>query len=121
MKKEEKAPSDANKRGKVFVSGNTVWREAFDGTSEALNALQVKFDYGEGNEGGRFSECLQLTTAYLSMKLKGNSNVETSIRNRKVFNPAWPDPVGPNPAATKAMIQAEYGTRANRWISFAST
>ena len=55
MKKEEKAPSDANKRGKVFVSGNTVWREAFDGTSEALNALQVKFDYGEGNEGGRFS------------------------------------------------------------------
>ena len=26
----------------------------------------------------------------------------------------WPDPVGPNPAATKAMLQAEYGTREKR-------
>ena len=36
------------------------------------------------------------------------------IRNGKVFDPAWPDPVGPNPAATKAMLQAEYGIRAKR-------
>ena len=39
VKNEEKAPSDANKRGKGFVSGNTVWREAFSGMSEALNVL----------------------------------------------------------------------------------
>ena len=49
VKNEEKAPSDANKRGKGFVGGNNVWREDFSGTSEALNALQVKFDCGEGN------------------------------------------------------------------------
>ena len=36
------------------------------------------------------------------------------IRNRKVFKLAWPDPVGSNPAATKAMLQAEYGTRVKR-------
>ena len=48
MKNEEKAQSDANKRGNKFVSGNTVWREALSGTSKALNALQVKFDCGEG-------------------------------------------------------------------------
>ena len=36
------------------------------------------------------------------------------IRNRKVFEPSWPDPVGPNVEATKAMLQAEYGTRAKR-------
>ena len=36
------------------------------------------------------------------------------IRNRKVFEPSWPDPVGPNVAATKAMLQAEHGTRAKR-------
>ena len=51
----EKAPLDANKRGKLFGSGNTAWREAFAGMSEALNVLQAKFDCGEGNEGGRFS------------------------------------------------------------------
>ena len=49
VKIEEKASSDANKRGKVFGGGNNVQREAFDGTSEALNALQVKFDCGEWN------------------------------------------------------------------------
>ena len=59
-------------------------------------------------------ECLRLTTAYLSTKLEGGGDVETSIRNRKVFNPTWPDPVGPNSAATNAMLQAEYGTRAKR-------
>ena len=69
VQNEEKALSDANKRGKGFGSGNNVWREAFAGTSEALNALQVKFDYGEGNEGGRFSECLRLKMAYLSTKI----------------------------------------------------
>ena len=59
-------------------------------------------------------ECIRLTTAYLSTKLKGGGNVETSIQNGKVFEPACPDPVGPNPAATKAMLQAEYRTRARR-------
>ena len=52
VKNEDKDPSDANKRGKGFGSGNTVRREYFAGTSEALNALQVKFYCGEGNEGG---------------------------------------------------------------------
>ena len=65
MKSEEKTPSEVNKRGKGFGGGNNVWREAFAGTSEALNALQVKFDCGEGNKGGRFPECIRLTTAYL--------------------------------------------------------
>ena len=46
LKNEEKAPSDANKKGKGFGGGNNFWREAFSGTSEALNALQVKFDCG---------------------------------------------------------------------------
>ena len=64
MKNEEKMPSDANKKGRGFGSGNTVWRSNFAGTSEALNAIQVKFNYGEGNEGGPFSECLRVTTAY---------------------------------------------------------
>ena len=114
VKSKEKAPSDANKRGKGFDGGNNVQREAFAGTSEALNMLQVKFDCNEGNEGGRFSECIRLKTAYLSTKLEGGSDVETSIRNGKVFEPAWPDLVRPNPAATKAMLQAEYGTRAKR-------
>ena len=39
VKNEEKTPSDANKRGKVFISGKNVWREAFSGTIEDLNAL----------------------------------------------------------------------------------
>ena len=114
VKNEEKAPSDANKSGKVFGGGNNVSREAFAGTSKALNALQVKFDCGEGNEGGRFLECLRLTTAYMSTKIEGGGDVKMLIRNGKVFEPAWPEPVGPNPAATKAMLQAEYGTRAKR-------
>ena len=87
VKIEEKTPSDANKRGKGFSGRNNVRREAFSGTSEALNALQVKFDYREGNEGGRFSECIRLTTAYLSTKIEGGGDVETSIRNGKVFEP----------------------------------
>ena len=52
VKSEEKTPSDANKRGKGFVGGNNIRREDFAGTSEALNALQVKFDCRKGNEGG---------------------------------------------------------------------
>ena len=59
-------------------------------------------------------ECLQLTTAYLSTNLKGGGKVETSIRNEKLFELAWPDPVGPTPTSTKAMLQAEYRTRAKR-------
>ena len=55
VKSDEYASSDANKRGKGFGGGNNVWREAFSGTSEALNALQVKFDCGGRNEGGRLS------------------------------------------------------------------
>ena len=51
---------------------------------------------------------------YLSTNHKGGGNVETSILNGKVFELAWPDPVGPNPAATKDILQAEYGTRAKR-------
>ena len=52
VKSEEKTPSDANKIEKGFDGGNNVWREAFAETSEALNALQVKFDCWEGNNGG---------------------------------------------------------------------
>ena len=55
MKNKEETPFDANKKVIGFVSGNTVRREDFSGTSEALNALQVKFDCGEVNEGRRFS------------------------------------------------------------------
>ena len=51
MKSEEKTPSDVNKRGKVFGGGNNVRREAFYGTSEALNMLQVKFDCGKVTRG----------------------------------------------------------------------
>ena len=105
VKNEEKAPSDANKKGKGFGGWNNVRREYFSGTSKAMKALQVKFNCREGNEGGQFVECLRLTTAYLSMKLEGGSDVETLIRNGKVFEPAWPDPVGPNPSATKVMLE----------------
>ena len=114
VKNEEKAPSGANKIGNVFGSRNTILRKAFSGMSEALNAPQVKFDCGEGKEGGRFSECLRLKTAYLNKNLESGGDVKTSIRNGKFFEPAWPDPVGPNPAATKSMLQAEYRTRAKR-------
>ena len=114
VKNEEKKLSDSNKRGKGFGCGNSIWREAFSGTSKALNTLLFKFDCGKGNEGGQFSECVSLTTVYLSTKLEGGGDVETSIWNGKVFETPWPDPVGPNPAATKSMIQAEYSTRAKR-------
>ena len=53
-------------------------------------------------------------TAHLSTKLKGGGDVETSIRNGKVFDLAWPDLVGPNPVAMKAMLQAEYRTTEKR-------
>ena len=59
-------------------------------------------------------ECIRLTTVYLSTNIEGGGDVETLIRNGKLFEPAWPDPVGLNPAATKAMLQAGYGTRAKR-------
>ena len=114
MKNEEKATFDTNKRGKLFGSGNTVRRKDFSGTSEALNKLQVKFDCWEGNEGGRFLECLILTTAYLSTKLEVSGDIEMLIQNGKVFDPEWPDPVGPNTSAMKAMLQAEYGKRDKR-------
>ena len=44
VKNKEKTPSDANKKGRRFGSRKTVWKEAFDGTSKSLNAVQVKFD-----------------------------------------------------------------------------
>ena len=49
-------------------------------------------------------ECVRLTLAYLSTKLEGSGDVKTSIRNGEVFEPPWPDPVGPNPAATNAVL-----------------
>ena len=52
VKNEEKTPSYANKKGKGFGSGNSVQRKDFSGTSKSLNALQVKFGSGEGNEEG---------------------------------------------------------------------
>ena len=58
VKNEDKEPSHANKRGGEIGSGNTIQKEAFDGMSKALNVLKVKFDCGEGNKGGRFSESL---------------------------------------------------------------
>ena len=85
VKNEEKTPSDANKRGKEFNGENNVQREAFAGSSMVLNTLQVKFDCGEGSEGGRFLECLRLTTAYVSTKLECGGDVKTSIMNRKLF------------------------------------
>ena len=69
-------------------------------------------------------ECISLTTAYLSRKLEGGGKVKTSIRNRKVFKPPWTDLVGPNVAATKALLQAEYRMRAKRveklWINLST-
>ena len=53
-----------------------------------------------------------MTTTYLTTNLEGGGDVKTSIINGKVFEPAWTDPVGPTPVATKAMLQEEYGTRA---------
>ena len=55
-----------------------------------------------------------MKTAYLSKSFEGGVHVKMSIQNEKVFEPAWLDPVGPNPAATEAMLQAEYGARAKR-------
>ena len=107
MNNEDKAPSDANKKRRGLGIRNTVWRGGFAGTSESINSLQVKFDCGEGNEGGRFLECLQVTTAYMRTALEGDSDVEKSIRNGKMFNLAWPDPVGTTSEATKAMLHAE--------------
>ena len=83
MKHGEKVLSGANKKRRGFGSRNTVRREYFAGTSKALNALQFNFDCGEGNERGCFSECLQVTTAYLSTKLKGGGDVKMSIQNEK--------------------------------------
>ena len=45
VKNEEKVPSETNKRGKGFGGKHNVWREALYRTSEALNMIQVKFNY----------------------------------------------------------------------------
>ena len=52
-------------------------------------------------------ECLQLTTTYLSTNLEGGGNIKTLIWIGKFFETEWPDPVGPNPAAMKAVLQAK--------------
>ena len=44
VRSKEKALSDAKKRGNGFGGVNNVWREAFAGTSKALNVLQLKFN-----------------------------------------------------------------------------
>ena len=62
---------------------------------------------GRERGGGGFSECIRLTTTYLSTKLEGGGDVETSIKNRKVFKLAWPDQVRPNLAATNTILQVE--------------
>ena len=107
---EEKAPAGANRKGSGFASGHAVRGEALVGTSEALNVIHVNFDCGEGNEGGHFLECLRVTTAYLSTKLEGDGDVETSLQNWKFFEPSWMNPTGPDPESMKSMLQAEYGT-----------
>ena len=56
-------------------------------------------------------ECLRVTTVYLSTNIEGGGDIKTSIRNSKLFEPEWSNPVGPNLEATKAMLQAEYGTK----------
>ena len=53
-----------------------------------------------------------MTNGYLSTKLEGGGDIKMLIWNGKVFEPSWTDPVGPNPAATRAMLQEEYGKRA---------
>ena len=52
--------------------------------------------------------------AHLSTNIEGGGDIKTLIRNGKFFELAWPKPVGPNPEATKSMLQAEYGTRSKR-------
>ena len=46
-----------------------------------------------------------MTTMYLRTKIEGGGDTEASIWNGKVFAPEWPDPVGPKPDPTKAMLQ----------------
>ena len=79
---------------------------------------------GKGTEGGRFSDFLQVTTAYLIMKLNDDGDVKNPNRNVRVFEPAWTEPVGPTTEATKAMLQAEYGMRSNKvkklWIKLST-
>ena len=55
-----------------------------------------------------------MTTSYLSTKLQDGGDVETSIMNRKVFDLAWPDSVGLNTVATKAMLQGYYNNLENK-------
>ena len=52
LKTKRRRHQTQTREDKGFGGGNNVQREAFAGTSEALNALQVKFDCGEGNDGG---------------------------------------------------------------------
>ena len=114
----------SKKKGREFGCGNTVCKEDYDGTRKTINKLQVKFDCREGSEGVQFSEFLRVTTAYLSKKLEGSGDVETLIRNGKVFELAWPNPVRTTPEATEAMLRADYGTRAKRveklWINLST-
>ena len=64
-------------------------------------------------------------TTYLSTMFEGGGDKETSIRNERVFDPAWPDLVGPTPESAKAMLQAEYITQTKRvnklWIKLSTS
>ena len=60
VKNVDKTPSDAEEKEKYSVAGIQF---DFAGKSKALNTLQVKSECRERNEGGRFSECLQVTSA----------------------------------------------------------
>ena len=120
-KNEEKAPLDANKKGKGFGSRNNVRREDFAGTSKALNALQVKFNCGEGNEGGRFLECLRLTMAYRSTKLEGGSDVKTSITNEKYSIRHGRTQSDQTQRPQRPCYRRNTGLEQIGWTSFAST
>ena len=66
--------------------------------------MHIKFDYGEGNEGGRFSDCLRGMTAYLIKNIKGGRDFNTLIRNGKVFNTAWKNPTVPTTEDMKVIL-----------------
>ena len=95
VKNKERAPQGENRKGRGFTSGHAVRREAFTRTIKALSMLQVKFNCGEGNEEGRFLECMRVKIKYLRTKLEFDGNIKTSIRNGEVFKPARPNPVPP--------------------------
>ena len=57
---------------------------------------------------------LQVMTIFLRTKLEVGGDIKVSIQNGKFFELECLEPVGPTPAATNAMLQVEYSTRAKR-------